>query len=54
MSPYRLYATVYLTALHAIQEKKFYFVIEESKIRRGSVAASAAFCSLVNQQAIRL
>jgi hypothetical protein len=33
---------------------KIYFVSEESKIRRGSVAASAAFCSLVNQQAIRL
>ena len=30
------------------------FVTDESKILRGSVAASAAFCSLVNQQAIRL
>ena len=34
--------------------EEIYFVADESKILRGSVAASAAFCSLVNQQAIRL
>ena len=33
---------------------KTYFVAAVSKILRGNVAASAAFCSLVNQQAIRL
>ncbi len=33
---------------------KNYFVAEVSKILRGNVAASAAFCSLVNQQEIRL
>ncbi len=49
-----------MTVLHAkfpymLKERgKVYFVAEVSKILRGKVAASAAFCSLVNQQAIRL
>jgi hypothetical protein len=34
--------------------EKIYLAADVSKILRGKVAASAAFCSLVNQQAIRL
>jgi hypothetical protein len=33
---------------------KIYFAADMSEILRGKVAASAAFCNLVNQQAIRL
>ncbi len=45
-----------LIVLHAkiAQKGKVYFAVDVSKILRGKVAATAAFCSLVNQQAIRL
>ncbi len=53
ISKFNKYASVN-DSLISYTKGKIYFVAEESKILRGNVAASTAFCSLVNQQAIRL